>query len=99
MKSSNFKNGFGVMMLVFLFTMNISAQSSERRQKDQKPPSFSELLKMMDTDKDGKLSAKEVKGPLKDDFKKIDLNEDGFITEKELEKAPKPKRKERQRNN
>ena len=87
------------MMLVFLFTMNISAQSSERRQKDQKPPSFSELLKMMDTDKDGKLSAKEVKGPLKDDFKKIDLNEDGFITEKELEKAPKPKRKERQRNN
>jgi len=99
MKSINFKKGLGVMMITFLFITNVNAQSSERSQKDEKPPSFNELLKMMDTDNDGKLSAKEVKGPLKDDFKKIDINEDGFITEKELEKAPKPKRKERKRNN
>lgn len=99
MKSINFKKGLGVMMITFLFITNVNAQSSERSQKDEKPPSFNELLKMMDTDNDGKLSAKEVKGPLKDDFSKIDLNEDGFITEKELENAPKQKRKARKRAN
>jgi Ca2+-binding EF-hand superfamily protein len=35
---------------------------------------------------------------LKKDFKKIDANEDGFITKKELKKAPKPERKESSRN-
>jgi Ca2+-binding EF-hand superfamily protein len=43
-------------------------------------PSIEELFKHMDANKDGKLSIKEVKGPLAQDFAKIDLNEDGFIT-------------------
>jgi Ca2+-binding EF-hand superfamily protein len=46
----------------------------------------------MDANGDGKLSKKEVKGPLQRDFAKVDTNEDGFITEKELENAPKPER-------
>ena len=39
---------------------------------------------MMDTNKDGKLSKEEVKGPLKEQFSKIDTNNDDFITEQEL---------------
>ena len=42
---------------------------------------------MMDANEDGKLSKKEVKGPLKKDFDKIDSNEDGFITKKELDSS------------
>jgi Ca2+-binding EF-hand superfamily protein len=45
----------------------------------------------MDTNEDGKLSKDEVKGPLANDFSKIDTNNDGFISKKELEKAPKPR--------
>ncbi|MEM9648986.1 MAG: EF-hand domain-containing protein, partial [Bacteroidota bacterium] len=32
------------------------------------------------------------KGPLKKDFANVDLDEDGYITEEEFKKAPKPKR-------
>ncbi|MCL7764664.1 YHYH protein [Polaribacter sp. Z014] len=45
---------------------------------------FNELLEMMDTDKDGKLSKTEVKGPLKLQFSKVDTNKDGFLTKEEL---------------
>jgi Ca2+-binding EF-hand superfamily protein len=65
------------------------AQSQNRQQKT--PPTFSELIKEMDTNEDGKLSEDEIKGPLKDNFEKIDTDEDGFITEEEFENAPKPK--------
>ncbi|GAB5419118.1 MAG: hypothetical protein Crog4KO_06260 [Crocinitomicaceae bacterium] len=51
------------------------------------PPSFKELLKDMDANKDGKLSKREVKGPLKNDFDKIDANKDGFITKEEFESS------------
>ena len=37
------------------------------------------------------ISMEEVKGPLKDDFEKIDIDENGYISKEELEKAPKPK--------
>jgi Ca2+-binding EF-hand superfamily protein len=35
---------------------------------------------------------------LKKDFKKTDTNEDGFLSKKEIKKAPRPKRKKRPRN-
>ena len=54
---------------------------------------FSELLEMMDTDKDGKLSKTEVKGPLKEQFSKRDINKDGFISKDELESLPKRNRR------
>ena len=44
----------------------------------------------MDSNKDGKLSKEEVKGPLLNDFSKIDTNNDGYISKEELAKAPKP---------
>lgn len=53
-------------------------------------PNIDQLFTQMDTNNDGKLSKKEVKGPLADNFSKIDANEDGFLTKEELEKAPRP---------
>ena len=44
----------------------------------------------MDTDNDGMLSKAEVKGPLANDFSKIDSNSDGKISLTELKNAPKP---------
>ncbi|MFD0836206.1 EF-hand domain-containing protein [Mariniflexile aquimaris] len=55
-------------------------------------PSVEKLLAEMDANKDGKLSKTEVSGPLKNDFSKIDTDNDGFITEAELKNAPKPER-------
>jgi hypothetical protein len=45
---------------------------------------------------DGLLSKSEVKGPLLNDFDKIDTNQAGFISHFELENTPKPNRTERQ---
>lgn len=89
---------FRTTVIVFgisLFMVNSSFGQSGDRQERKEPPTFKELLKEMDANEDGKLSAKEVKGPLKDDFVTVDADEDGFITEEELKKAPKPKGKEK----
>ncbi len=80
-----------IVVIFFFFGITIS-QAQSSRQKPQKPPRFSELLKQMDANEDNKLSKKEIKGSLKNNFSKIDSNEDGFITKKEFQKAPKPKR-------
>lgn len=94
MKSSTFKT----VVLVFgiaLFMTTSSFGQSNNRDNGKKPPTFKQLLKEMDADENGKLSLKEVQGPLKEGFSKVDSDKDGFITAKEFEKAPKPKRKER----
>ncbi|MEL7270890.1 MAG: EF-hand domain-containing protein [Bacteroidota bacterium] len=82
------------------FTSNeLSAQQDENRRPDG-PPSIEQLMEDLDADGDERLSKKEVKGPLKRDFAKLDLDEDGYLTKEELEKAPKPKRRgQRDRNN
>lgn len=66
-------------------------QKQEKGQRGQRP-NPQEMFTQMDVNKDGKLSKKEVKGPLQKDFSKIDTNADGFLTKEELEKAPKPNR-------
>ncbi|MGH1384218.1 YHYH protein [Kordia sp.] len=53
-------------------------------------PNVAQIMEHMDKNGDGKLSKKEVKGPLQRDFSKVDANDDGFITKDELENAPKP---------
>ena len=70
--------------------MFIQQKNNLNTQPNGGPPSTDELFAQMDSDKDGKLSKAEVKGPLANDFAKIDLNSDGFITKEELNKAPKP---------
>lgn len=85
------KNKIIYNLFALLATITISYAQPPQGQEEKKQPTIEELFKKMDTNKDGKLSKKEVKGPLKDDFAKIDLDKDGFITKKELKKAPKPK--------
>ncbi len=74
---------------------NRSFGQSGGRPDRKEPPTFKELLEKMDANEDGKLSKKEVKGPLKVDFAKADADEDGFITEEEFKKALKPKGRKR----
>lgn len=53
-------------------------------------PSAEQLISAMDANKDGKLSKDEVKGPLANDFSRVDTNNDGFLSLQEIEEgAPK----------
>ena len=84
-----------VVLLAFITSVNTGCNAQTPPQGERRePPKFSELLEKMDANEDGKLSELEVKGPLKENFAKIDLDEDGFITEEEMLKAPKPKRRD-----
>ena len=96
MKKISLKTGIVTIMLM-CFGIGVS-QAQSREERPQEPPTFSVLLEKMDTDKDGKLSAKEVKGPLKDHFTKADANEDGFISEEEFKKMPKLKGRKQKRS-
>lgn len=82
----------GILLLATTVTF---AQREEKGERPDGPPNTDQIFKDLDRNEDQKISLKEVKGPLKKDFNKIDLNEDGFITKEELEKAPKPKRREK----
>jgi len=53
-------------------------------------PDPEEVIMQLDSNKDGKISKEEAKGPLKEDFSILDKNADGFITLEELKDAPKP---------
>ena len=46
-------------------------------------PSFSIILKKMDINNDGKISKTEAKGKLKENFDRLDVNKDNYITENE----------------
>lgn len=88
------KKGIKLFVLLFAFFSIQSCGLAKNPPADDKqhrpPPTTEELFKQMDANKDAKLSLAEVKGPLKNDFSKIDTNNDGFITKQELDKAPKP---------
>lgn len=81
-------------LLLVTATISFSQQNNEGQRPDGLPDT-DKVFKDLDTNEDNKISLMEAKGPLKKDFNKIDSNEDGFITKEELEKAPKPKRKEK----
>ena len=91
MNSNKIKSAVIIFGMALLFSNSTFAQS-QKGQGAKTPPTFEELIKDMDANEDGKLAKDELKGPLKDDFSKIDTDEDGFISEEEFDKAPKPKR-------
>ena len=72
-----------------------SNEGEEQNEPGQRGPSVENLLDQMDTNKDGKLSKSEVKGPLSNDFSKIDKDADGYLSKVELEDAPRPERGDR----
>jgi Ca2+-binding EF-hand superfamily protein len=78
----------GVVLLVL-------GSHGQSQTKDDKPPPkkalgktaeeiVENLLKAMDADMDGKISRKEAKGKLAEDFDKVDMNKDGYLDRKEL---------------
>lgn len=84
------------MMMIAIVTScssNQQTSSAQRGNRQGEPPSVDQLFEQMDTDNNGKLTLKEVKGPLRNDFSKIDANDDGGITKEELENAPRPNRR------
>jgi len=88
-----------IVFTAMVMCLGITLSSAQQKwEKPQKPPTYSELLKELDKDEDGKLAKAELKGPFKDDFAKLDADEDGFLSKEEFEKAPKPERKERKRD-
>jgi hypothetical protein len=62
-------------------------------------PDAKDIMTMMDTNKDGKLSKKEVKGPLSDDFSAIDSDNDNFISKVELQEVAKNNKKRLHKGN
>ena len=92
MKSKTVKFAWiGAVFSLLIYPTTI-AQSNDGNKKNRRP-SYAQLLEKLDMNEDGKLSLKEVKGPLKDHYDEIDINEDGFITKEEFDRAPNPKRK------
>lgn len=85
--------------IICIAISQLNAQSDREGQERREPPSVDKIFEHMDANEDGKLSKKEVRGPLSHHFDKVDTNEDGFISREELEKAPKPKRRERPNQN
>jgi len=76
----------------------ISESRSDRdksRQGGRERLSPDQMLAQFDTNKDGRLSKSEVKGPLTDNFDTIDTNNDGYLTLEEIKNAPKPERRQR----
>ncbi|RTE55253.1 EF-hand domain-containing protein [Arenibacter aquaticus] len=96
MKKMILKSAVLTAVVTVFFGTNVSAQQPQGGQGQKEPPSVDEIFEQMDKDEDGKLSKKEIKGPIKNDFDKIDADEDGFITKEELENAPKPKGRKRE---
>ena len=77
----------------------VSSEDRPSRNDRRGPPTPQRLLEMMDKDKDQKISSDEAHGPLKNDFSRIDSDQDGFLSVKELE-SMKPKQGRRpSRNN
>jgi len=64
-----------------------SEKKNNRKNRTNKKEPFLKLLEKRDANEDGKLSEDEVRGRLKENFDKIDLDGDGFISEDELIKA------------
>jgi Ca2+-binding EF-hand superfamily protein len=97
-----------IASVLTIATLTISCKSTSEaktakpertgQQKGGDRPNLETIFTELDTNKDGKISKSEAKGPLAESFSKIDTNEDGFISKEELKNAPKPERKERPRN-
>ncbi|RBP79439.1 EF-hand domain-containing protein [Marinomonas rhizomae] len=71
-----------VMTATTLALFSISSMASE--QPPREPPSFQEL----DKNGDRLLTKEELRGPLLDDFGRLDLDKSGALTEDELPAPP-----------
>lgn len=84
MKNAILKVTVATAGMLLLSSISVTAQTPDQ------VPSTDEIFEKMDANKDGKLAADEIEGPLKEKFAMIDVDADGFITKEEMENAPKP---------
>ncbi|MDO6596708.1 YHYH protein [Oceanihabitans sp. 2_MG-2023] len=90
---------FVILLLFSILLVNCKQNTTKSveeiapQKEENQGPTTKNLLDEMDADKDGKLSNSEVKGPLLNDFSKIDKNNDRFLSKEELENAPRPERR------
>lgn len=79
--SNDFKIGGGRNQ-----TQQMQNQPRQREEKtnENTPPSFTNMLKRMDANNDGKISKSEAKGNIKENFQNRDKNKDGYITQNEM---------------
>lgn len=77
-----------ILTLLFL----ISCKSNQEKKGPQEPgnrPTAEQLFSEFDSNEDGQLSEDEVAGPIANDFKHIDSDQNGYLTLKELEQGAK----------
>ena len=86
MKNAILKTAVVTAGMLLLSTITANAQTPDQT------PGVDAIFAQMDANKDGKLAADEVEGPLKEKFAVIDADADGFITKEEMENAPKPEK-------
>ncbi|WP_299184734.1 YHYH protein [uncultured Aquimarina sp.] len=77
---------FVILTLTILISCKLNQEKKEQQEPNGQRPSSAQLIDELDSNKDGKLSKAEVKGPIADDFNNIDSNNDGFLTLEELNK-------------
>ena len=77
-----------ISAVVILFNCDSKGQKQVR-----KPPQIEQMMKDLDSNKDGKLSMEEFKKGAPEKFKMMDENKDGFLTLEELKKDKQQGRK------
>ena len=85
---------FSLSLLISCASNKETAQNAKatppERNINQKGDHVSRLLEEFDSNNDGRLAKREVKGPLLENFAKIDTDQNGFLSKEELRNAPKP---------
>ena len=92
------------LLIIITLILLISCKFNQEKKEQQKPtkqqkPSALELISELDSNKDGKLSKNEVRGPIANDFTTIDNNNDGFLTVEELNRGERKKRNKQTNTN
>ena len=85
------KRQFKILAITSLVIAFAACKSSEKTtstaSNKNNPQDGSHMFQQMDANKDGKISQREAKGKLKENFKMRDKNNDGFITKNEMKKG------------
>jgi len=83
------------VLLGLVVNVSSCAQSPEKGKELQELPKVEEVFKSKDKNEDGKLAKNELIGFVSNDFEKLDVDKDGFLSMEELANASKFQRRMR----